>query len=124
MRVMSPRTTLMSWGSETIRVYSKNQPVRVMFRAHLPCAFVRKFSSSKRRPSLLREGCLSKTGPGLSHRIARAIKNIKGAVITKRTNAPAAFQPTVAHLLYRASRPYVAHRHTHLHGTFLNVLRP
>ena len=33
----------MSWGSETIRVYSKNQPVRVMFRAHLPCAFVRKF---------------------------------------------------------------------------------
>ena len=87
--LMSPRSTLMSSGSPSIRVYWRNGPIRVgsctRWRSE-PNTVVRNLSFWKRRPLAMLIS-RSKTGPGLSHLIARATTIMRGRVIAKNMQA-------------------------------------
>jgi len=91
--LISPRSTLMSRGSVSIRVERRNWPIRVGFRAHLgsvpsgSCAMVRKLSIWKRRLRRPIQLCLSKTGPGPSNLIASDTKSISGKVTVSNAQA-------------------------------------
>jgi hypothetical protein len=91
--LISPRSTLMSCGKASMRVYRANCPTQVACWAHagLACcgshALVRNFSMWKRRPPRAMQVCLSKTGPWLSHLIASATTMRRGKVIANKKQA-------------------------------------
>ncbi len=86
MMLISPRSTLISCGRASIRVYRRNEPTRAISIAHAAVEWpgwrtiVRNTHSLKRRPPRPMHSWRSKTGPGPSNLSASATRSRRGKV--------------------------------------------